>query len=273
MGNANCCKRNDEGDVLGNLNFEDSRPIIENSQLHIDVPQTTNQCFNIPLDAVSQNLYKSSLTSSPNDKYFFNATDVQTITQQEPQLTKNDNDVHNDNNTENVYESNNNNNNDDNSNMPFKVNDKISDTIFCLLNDIRTHPSNYINEAKHYSVSYLLTQASERSKPPPPIHKDTSYYNKVKEVLLSYNTSPKTDEDFEAEIKEIEVFQSYKVSIYFKHVPLDKPNESIWKLFQSRNAYENIIINIIDYCVVCAVPIEEDDEMKVVFVMLEVGSK
>ena len=260
MGNVNCCKRHDEGDIVSNINFEDSRPIIENPCTHSDnnIPQLNNndndnkQCNIFPPDTISQNLYTSSLTSTnDNIKYFGRTTevhDVQTVTQQDTPFTN----VNNDN------------------NMPFKVNDEISNTIFDLLNNIRTHPSNYIKETKQYSVSYLLTQASERSELPPLISKDTLYYNKVKEILLSYNTSPKTDEDFEIEINQIDVFQQYTISIYVKHVPLNKPNESIWKLFQSRNAYENIIINNkINYCIVCAVPIEEDDEMKVVFVMLE----
>ena len=251
MGNVNCCKRHDEGDIVGNINFEDSRPIIENPRTHND--NDNKQCNIFPPDTISQNIYTSSLTSTnDNIKYFGRTTeaqDVQTVTQQDTPFT-------------NV--------NNDNDNLPFKVNDEISNTIFDLLNNIRTHPSNYIKEAKQYSVSHLLTQASERSKPLPLIRKDTLYYNKVKEILLSYNTSPKTDEDFEIEIPQIDVFQHYKTSIYIKHVPLNKPNESIWKLFQSRNAYENIIINnTIDYCIICAVPIDEDDEMKVVFVMLE----
>ena len=152
----------------------------------------------------------------------------------------------------------------------FDISDDKSESIFNLLNQIRTKPNEHIDDAKAYGVDDIVTKASKSGKIPSLLCQDESYYYELREVLMNgYNETPKNDDDIINDIKHIKQFDKYSLNIYIQQVALDKHYDSVWMLLQTKNAYNNILLKKMDYCIVCAIPLKNTNEMKVYFVMME----
>ena len=150
------------------------------------------------------------------------------------------------------------------------ISDDKSESIFNLLNQIRTKPSEYIEEAKAYGVDDIIMKASKNGKVPSLLCQDESYYYELREVLMTnYNEKPKNDDDIVKDIKQVQQFDKYDLNVHIQQVPINKPFDSVWLLLQTKNAYDNILLKKMDYCTVCAIPLKNTHEMKVYFVMME----
>lgn len=152
----------------------------------------------------------------------------------------------------------------------FDISDDKSESIFTLLNQIRMKPNEHIKEAKTYGVDNILIKASKNNKTPSMLFQNESYYFELREVLMCcYNETPKCEDDIHNDIKSINAFKKYNIDIYTKQVDLTKHYDSVWMLLQEPKAYDNILTKKIDYCIVCAMPLKDKNEMKVYFIMLE----
>ena len=245
MGTSSCCKR-DELDTQANMNIitkthnnihnDDDKA--QNDFLNgIDPSKSTNllQSMHAPLiePAVNNDDYATSQKVRGNNKYW--------------------NDVSRD--IEDVI---------------CDISDDKSERVFTLLNQIRTKPTDYIAEAKAHGVDDIVTKASKSGKIPSLLCQDESYYYELREVLMNgYTETPKNDVDILKDIKQIKQFDKYNINIYIQQVELDKHEDAVWMLLQTKNAYNNILIKKMDYCIVCAIPLKNTNDIKVYFVMME----
>ena len=247
MGNINCCKTNDTN-PQSNMDLDKTKKTITKTEPPSNPhnqPSPANLLQSMQSPIIEPAINRESLESLP-------AT-VRAVVSHQNDIPKLWNDTSRD--LEEVI---------------FDISDDKSESIFTLLNQIRMKPDDYINEAKAYEVDNLLIKASKNSKPPSILFQNESYYFELREVLMCcYNETPKCEDDIHNDIKSINVFKKYNIDIYTKQVDLNKHNDSVWMLLQEPKAYDNILTKKIDYCIVCAMPLKDKNEMKVYFIMLE----
>lgn len=247
MGNINCCKTNDTN-PQSNMDLDKTKKTITKTEPPSNPhnqPSPANLLQSLQSPIIEPAINRESLESLP-------AT-VRAVVSHQNDIPKLWNDTSRD--LEEVI---------------FDISDDKSESIFTLLNQIRMKPDDYISEAKTYEVDNLLIKASKNSKPPSILFQNESYYFELREVLMCcYNETPKCEDDIHNDIKSINVFKKYNIDIYTKQVDLNKHNDSVWMLLQEPKAYDNILTKKIDYCIVCAMPLKDKNEMKVYFIMLE----
>ena len=247
MGNTNCCKTNDTN-PQSNMDLDKTKKTITKTEPPSNPhnqPSPANLLQSLQSPIIEPAINRESLESLP-------AT-VRAVVSHQNDIPKLWNDTSRD--LEEVI---------------FDISDDKSESIFTLLNQIRMKPDDYISEAKTYEVDNLLIKASKNSKPPSILFQNESYYFELREVLMCcYNETPKCEDDIHNDIKSINVFKKYNIDIYTKQVDLNKHNDSVWMLLQEPKAYDNILTKKIDYCIVCAMPLKDKNEMKVYFIMLE----
>ena len=247
MGNTNCCKTNDTN-PQSNMDLDKTKKTITKTEPPSNPhnqPSPANLLQSLQSPIIEPAINRESLESLP-------AT-VRAVVSHQNDIPKLWNDTSRD--LEEVI---------------FDISDDKSESIFTLLNQIRMKPDDYISEAKTYGVDNILIKASKNSKPPSILFQNESYYFELREVLMCcYNETPKCEDDIHNDIKSINVFKKYNIDIYTKQVDLYKHNDSVWMLLQEPKAYDNILTKKIDYCIVCAMPLKDKNEMKVYFIMLE----
>lgn len=252
MGTSSCCKR-DELDTQANMNIITKTHA---NNVHDDDDKAQNDFLNGIDPSKSTNLLQSM--HAPLIEPAVNNNDDHDTPQKarqhkQPGNNKYWNDVSRD--IEDVI---------------FDISDDKSERVFTLLNQIRTKPTDYIDEARAYGVDDIVTKAAKSGKIPSLLCQDESYYYELREVLMNgYTETPKDDVDIINDIKQIKQFDKYNISIYIKQVELDKHCEAVWMLLQTKNAYDNILLKKMDYCIVCAIPLKNTNDIKVYFVMME----
>jgi hypothetical protein len=145
-----------------------------------------------------------------------------------------------------------------------------------VADDLCVHPNfTFEDFKKHCNITSNpswkdVIKAFKNNKTPSMLFQNESYYFELREVLMCcYNETPKCEDDIHNDIKSINAFKNYNIDIYTKQVDLTKHYDSVWMLLQEPKAYDNILTKKIDYCIVCAMPLKDKNEMKVYFIMLE----
>lgn len=258
MGNSTCCKR-DESDSQANMDIDKTKSkssTIPKTQLQPSNP-LSDRNTSFPQDnapPLTNNLLQS--IQSPIIEPAINRESLDNLpvrASHHRQSHKHWNDI-----------------SGDIEDLIFDISDDKSESIFIFFNLVRTQPRTYIQEGKSYGVDSLLSKAANSGKIPSLLCRDESYYYELREVLMCcYNETPRSEDEIVNEIKEISPFKKYNVNAYVEEVLISNPLEAVWTLLQERNAYNDILIKKVDYCVVCAIPLKNTDNMKVYFVLLE----
>ena len=248
MGNTNCCKTNDTN-PQSNMDIDKTKKAITKTEPP-SIPQSNSLERSSPTNLLQS--IQSPIIEPPINRESLESLPVRAVNNRND-TTKYWNDTSRD--LEDVI---------------FDISDDKSESIFNLLNQIRMNPIEYIQEGKTYGVDSTLIKASQSGKTPSMLFQDEPYYFELREVLMCcYNETPKCEEDINNDINAINAFKKYNIDIYTKRVNLNRHYDSVWMLLQEAKAYENILTKKIDYCVVCAMPLKDSNEMKVYFVMLE----
>ena len=163
------------------------------------------------------------------------------------------------------------NSNEDLENLLYDLSDEKSDKIFNLFNDIRTNISNYKEEFINQGILNLYNDFEINTSKPNKILKNESYYYNLREHLLNLNSTPMSEEERIEIILNDNVFKNYKdKNIYTVQCEIDNENNAIWNLLiENKNeALNNILTKVLDYCIICAYPIQNSYNMKVYFLLL-----
>ena len=152
----------------------------------------------------------------------------------------------------------------------YEISEEKSENIFKFFNNIRLNPKDYINLSNDENISNLLKKADEYPYKPNALIKNSGFFYQLREGLINVYSTPKDDESLMEEIENL-CFKDYDIrKKYVVECPIEKEDEAIWNLLKKYEdvALEELLTNKVNYCIICALPIEDSYNMKVYFLML-----
>ena len=152
----------------------------------------------------------------------------------------------------------------------YEISEEKSENIFKFFNNIRLNPKSFINQSNDENISNLLEKADKFPYKPNTLIKNNGYFYQLREGLLNMYSTPKGEDNLIEEIENL-CFKDFDIrKRYMVECPIEKEEEAVWNLLKKYEdvALEELLTNQVNYCVICALPIEDSYNLKVFFLML-----
>ena len=152
----------------------------------------------------------------------------------------------------------------------YEISDEKTNQIFELFNNIRLYPQKYINQTNDESISNILIKANNSPNKPNALLYNNNFYYQFREGLMNIYATPGADDDIVNNTIET-FFKEFKnKNYYFVECPLEKEEDAVWNLIKKYEniAVEELLTKIINYCIICPMPIKDSYDMRIHFLML-----
>ena len=145
---------------------------------------------------------------------------------------------------------------------------KITEEIFNLFNDIRNNPQNYLSEAQKYNLQNILSTAVNKS-----INENVKNLIKNPYFDLFFDKcvkeSPESKEDILKNLEKENQLKNYEKKLYIVLGDGDKPGDCVWGLLKNcEKEGENILDKDMDYLVITIMALDDKKSIFCYFLFL-----
>ena len=145
-----------------------------------------------------------------------------------------------------------------------------SDEIFDFFNELRQFPHNFLEEAKIYDLTDIITSAENyiSSKKINVLIKNP-FFNLFLNIYVK--KTPYSKEDILNGLENNNQLNNYKKFLYYSESPIDKPNECVWNLLKNNKeiALKEILYKKSDYFMVSAISLNESNKILAYFLFFK----
>ena len=145
---------------------------------------------------------------------------------------------------------------------------KITEEIFNLFNDIRNNPQNYLSEAQKYNLQNILSKAVNKS-----INENVKNLIKNPYFDLFFDKcvkeSPESKEDILKNLEKENQLKNYEKKLYIVLGDGDRPGDCVWGLLKNcEKEGENILEKDMDYLVITIMALDDKKSIFCYFLFL-----
>lgn len=147
---------------------------------------------------------------------------------------------------------------------------ELYESIFEYINDIRTDPETYQEDAEEHGVGDIIKLIINASAPCTSLIIN-SFYNLLLSAYINNNTSDGEDaEKILAEINKEEKVKNFNKKLFIINGDINNSNEVVWKLIQDNKdiAYETFFSNNVDCLAISCQKTQEKNKFKCYFLIL-----
>ena len=143
---------------------------------------------------------------------------------------------------------------------------KKSEEIFEIFNNIRNNPNNYITEAQKYDLYNIITSAIERAGYIKSLIKNPFFDLFFDKCVKA---SPKSKEDILKNIEKENLFKDFEKILYIMDGNKEKMDECVWNLIKyCADNGQDILGKDIDYLVITTMTLNDDNKFLSYFLFL-----
>ena len=144
------------------------------------------------------------------------------------------------------------------------------DEIFDFFNELRQSPHNFLEEAKIYDLTDIITSAEDytSSKKINVLIKNP-FFNLFLDMYVK--KTPYSKEDILNGLENNNQLKNYTKFLYYSESPIDKPNECVWNLLKNNKeiALKEILYKKSDYFIVSTISLYESKKIITYFLFLK----